>query len=134
VDADRPGSVAAYAGLIRGFLGVNSGFGFADGPGIGRGGLNAGVFLEIGSEGLTSHYTSQLFWRDRAKNSLRPVNGSWLIFLVWFGRSSRGMGQQPGAAEMWESFRGMKLGSNSESLWESDPVDESGQQFGSAMN
>ena len=50
VDADRPGSVAANAGLIRSFLGVNSGFGFADGPGFGRGSQNAGVFLEIGSD------------------------------------------------------------------------------------
>ncbi len=49
------GSVAAYAGLIRGFLGVNSGFGFADGPGFGRGSLNAGVFLEIGSDGFFDH-------------------------------------------------------------------------------
>jgi GT2 family glycosyltransferase len=36
--------------------------------------------------------------------------------------------------ELWGSFRGMELGSNSESLWESNPVDQSGQQFRLAMN
>ena len=48
-------SVAAYTGLIRGFLGVNSGFGFADGPGFGRGSQNVGVFLEIGSDEYFDH-------------------------------------------------------------------------------
>ena len=55
VVADRPGSVAANAGLIRSFLGVNSGFGFADGPGFGRGSQNAGVFLEISSDEYFDH-------------------------------------------------------------------------------
>ena len=55
VDADRPGSAASYAGLICRFLGVNSGFGFADGPGFGRGSQNAGVFLEIGSDEYFDH-------------------------------------------------------------------------------
>ena len=50
VDAEGPGSVAANAGLIRSFLGVNSGFGFADGPGFRRGSQNAGTFLEIRSD------------------------------------------------------------------------------------
>ena len=58
VDADRPGSAAAYAGLIRRFLGVNSGFGFADEPGFGRGSQNDGVFLEIGSDEYFDHTSS----------------------------------------------------------------------------
>ena len=58
VNADRPGFAAAYAGLIRGFLSVNSGFGFADGPGFGRGSQNAGVFLEIGSDEYFDHTSS----------------------------------------------------------------------------
>ena len=58
VDADRPGSAAAYAGLIRGFLSVNSGFGFAGGPGFGRGSQYAGVFLEIGSDEYFDHTSS----------------------------------------------------------------------------
>ena len=55
VDAEGPGSVAANAGLIRSFLGVNSGFGFADGLGFGRGCQNAGAFLEIGSDEYFDH-------------------------------------------------------------------------------
>ena len=55
MDAEGPGSVAANAGLIRGFLGVNSGFGFADGLGFGRGCQNAGAFLEIGSVEYFDH-------------------------------------------------------------------------------
>ena len=51
-----PGSVAAHAGLSDSFGGTNSGFGSADGCGVGGGGSQSvGVYLEIGLGGYFDH-------------------------------------------------------------------------------
>ena len=58
----RPGAVAAHAGLSDSFGGTNSGFGSADGCGVGGGGSQSvGVYLEIGLDGFFDHKTSEEF-------------------------------------------------------------------------
>jgi hypothetical protein len=42
-------------GSIRGFLGVNSVFGFADGPEFGRGSQNAGFFSKLAWMNIFDH-------------------------------------------------------------------------------
>ena len=66
----RPGAVAAHARLSDSFGGTNSGFGSADGCGVGGGGSQSvGVYLEIGLDGFFDH-TGHLIGDSAQKQGL----------------------------------------------------------------